>query len=35
MSEIKHWQTELAEYIRQGKPQKSKKSAAWQIVIGL
>lgn len=35
MSEIKHWQTELAEYIRQGEPQKSEKSVAWQTAIGL
>lgn len=29
------WQKELSEYIRQGEPERSEKSAAWQTAIGL
>lgn len=35
MSEGKRWQFELEEYIRQGEPEQSEKSAAWQTAIGL
>ena len=35
MSEDKKWQFELEEYIRQGEPEQSEKSEAWQIAIGL
>lgn len=35
MSEIKRWQFELEEYIRQGEPEQVEKSEAWQIAIGL
>ena len=29
------WQYDLEEYIRQGEPDRSEKSAAWQTAIGL
>lgn len=35
MSEEKRWQFELEEYIRQGEPERTEKSEAWQIAIGL
>lgn len=35
MSEMKDWAFELDEYIRQGEPQQTEKSEAWQIAIGL
>jgi len=35
MSEEKRWQFELEEYIRQGEPEQSEKSVAWQTAIGL
>lgn len=35
MSEETRWQLELDEYIRQGEPEQSEKSEAWQIAIGL
>ncbi len=35
MSEEKRWQFELEEYIRQGEPEQTEKSEAWQIAIGL
>ena len=31
----KNWQLDLAEYIRQGEPEQSEKSAAWKTAIGL
>ena len=30
-----NWKFKLDEYIRQGEPQKTAKSEAWQIAIGL
>lgn len=35
MSENREWQFELEEYIRQGEPDKTEKSEAWQTAIGL
>lgn len=35
MSDIKNWQTELDEYIRQGEPNEVEKSNAWKTAIGL
>ena len=35
MSDNQRWQLELAEYIRQGEPDKIEKSEAWQTAIGL
>ena len=35
MPEQDQWQKELSEYIRQGEPERSEKSAAWQTAIGL
>ena len=35
MPEQDKWQKELSEYIRQGEPERSEKSAAWQTAIGL
>ena len=35
MPEQDKWQKELSEYIRQGEPDRSEKSAAWQTAIGL
>ena len=35
MSDNQKWQLELAEYIRQGEPDKIEKSEAWQTAIGL
>lgn len=35
MADIKKWQFDLNEYIRQGEPEQSAKSEAWQIAIGL
>ena len=35
MPEQDKWQQELSEYIRQGEPERSEKSAAWQTAIGL
>ena len=31
----KNWQFELEEYIRQGEPERTEKSEAWQTAIGL
>lgn len=31
----KNWQFELEEYIKQGEPDKTEKSEAWQTAIGL
>jgi hypothetical protein len=35
MSEDKRWQFELEEYIRQGEPEQTERSEAWQTAIGL
>ena len=35
MYEQLKWQFELEEYIRQGEPERSEKSAAWKVGIGL
>ncbi len=35
MSQNQKWQYDLEEYIRQGEPEKSEKSKAWQTAIGL
>ena len=35
MSQAHDWQYDLEEYIRQGEPDRSEKSAAWQTAIGL
>ncbi len=35
MAEERNWQFELAEYIRQGEPEQTEKSEAWQTAIGL
>ncbi|MBQ8921468.1 MAG: Fic family protein [Oscillospiraceae bacterium] len=35
MSQAHDWQYDLEEYIRQGEPTRSEKSAAWQTAIGL
>ena len=35
MSKENNWQFELEEYIRQGEPEQTEKSEAWQIAIGL
>ena len=35
MPEVKKWQFDLEEYIRQGEPGKVEKSEAWQTAIGL
>lgn len=35
MSDDKRWQFELEEYIRQGEPEQTERSEAWQTAIGL
>ncbi len=35
MPQQDQWKKELSEYIRQGEPERSEKSAAWQTAIGL
>ena len=35
MSDEKKWQFELEEYIKQGEPDRTEKSEAWQTAIGL
>ncbi len=35
MAQEHDWQYDLDEYIRQGEPDRSEKSAAWQTAIGL
>jgi len=35
MAENQNWKLELEEYIRQGEPEQTEKSAAWQTAIGL
>ena len=35
MSAEKNWQFELEEYIKQGEPDRTEKSEAWQTAIGL
>ena len=35
MTQVHDWQYDLDEYIRQGEPDRSEKSAAWQTAIGL
>lgn len=35
MSEDINWKFELEEYIKQGEPEKTEKSEAWQTAIGL
>ncbi|HOO06600.1 MAG TPA: hypothetical protein PLH83_08960 [Ruminococcus sp.] len=35
MAQEHDWQYDLDEYIRQGEPDRSEKSAVWQTAIGL
>lgn len=35
MEQDRKWQLELEEYRKQGEPERTEKSAAWQTAIGL